>query len=71
MKDLSSQDYCFGFSITSSKNYVFLSQQAYVEYILVKASMPSHKPFATLVDTKGKLSFNYIDPHPYTIGYKN
>ncbi|XP_022014124.1 uncharacterized mitochondrial protein AtMg00810-like [Helianthus annuus] len=69
MKDLGSLSYFLGIQVTRTGDHMFLSQQAYVNDIIHRASMDSCKSVATPVDTQSKLFAAsgplYEDPTTY------
>ena len=69
MKDLGPLSYFLGIVVTRHDGGLFLSQSTYASDIIARAGMASCKPFATLVDTKHKLSTtadtSYDDPTLY------
>ncbi|XP_021999438.1 uncharacterized mitochondrial protein AtMg00810-like [Helianthus annuus] len=69
MKDLGPLSYFLGIQVARTGDHMFLSQQAYVNDIIHRASMDSCKSVATLVDTQLKLSAAsgplYDDPTTY------
>ncbi|XP_057448044.1 uncharacterized mitochondrial protein AtMg00810-like [Lotus japonicus] len=62
MKDLGPLSYFPGIAVTRHAGGLFLSQSTYVSEIIARVGMASCNPFATLVDTKQKLSSSSRTP---------